>query len=325
MLVSVVIPNWNGKELLKTCLDSLNKQTFQDMEVIIIDNGSVDGSVAFIQKNYPKFRFVPLFQNIGFAPAVNIGIKQAKGKYIVLINNDTEVDKRCIEFLVKAAKEHNDVGFIAAKMLNFYKREMVDSAGDYIDVVGHANNIGLGERDGEKFNIPGYVFLATGGGGLFKREVFEKVGLFDEDYFAYMEDVDICFRAQLVGFKGWFEPTAKIYHIHKATSSRNKALLEYLQFRNMTMTIIKDFPQTLLRKDFNWVKILLVNINTVRYQVSQGYGWSALRAEWYVLTHLKQLLEKRKQIQNAKTVDDAYIIESVRDRKLKIPFLGIWF
>lgn len=318
MLISIIIPNWNGKELLKVCLASLKEQTYKDIEVIIVDNGSIDGSTQYIKKYFPEFECIELPKNVGFAPAVNIGIKKAKGEYIVLINNDTEVDKNCIRYLVKAAKAYPEVGFVAAKMLNFYNRNIIDSAGDYIDVVGHANNIGLGEKDGLNFETPKYVFLGTGGGSLFKREIFKKVGFFDEDYFAYFEDVDLCFRAQLQGFKGWYEPKAVIYHIHKATSSRNKPFTEYLQYRNMTQTIIKNFPSSLLKKDFNWLRILLVNINTIRYLASQGMLIQALKAEFYIIKNIFSLLKKRQEIQQSKKVSDKYIIENVREKRIRL-------
>lgn len=288
------------------------------MEVIVVDNGSIDGSTPYINKYFPWVKVVSLDKNYGFAKAVNEGIKASKGKYVVLINNDTEVDKNCLQYLVEAAKRKKNVGFVAAKMLNFYKRDRIDSAGDWIDVVGHANNIGQGEKDGPKFNAPGYTFLVTGGGGLFKRLVFEKVGLLDENYFAYFEDVDLCLRAQLQGFKGWFEPRAKIYHIHKATSDKVKPLAEYWQFRNLTQTIIKDFPSELLKKDLNWLRVLLVNINTVRFLATQGLFWQGIKAEAYILFHLPQLLRKRVQIQKSKKVSDQYIIENFIPKKITL-------
>lgn len=320
--VSVIIPNWNGKHLLKTCLSSLKKQTFKSFEVIVVDNGSIDGSIEYIHKYFSQVIVVGLDKNYGFAKAVNEGIKISKSKYVVLLNNDTQVDKDCIHFLVEAAKNKKDIGFVAAKMLNFYKRDQIDSAGDWIDVVGHANNIGQGEKDGPKFNTPGYVFLVTGGGGLFKKQVFDKVGLLDEDYFAYFEDVDLCLRAQLQGFKGWFEPRAKIYHIHKATSNKVKPMVEYWQFRNMTQTIIKDFPTSLILKKWRWLKIILVHLNTILYQIKNGFFWPPILTEIWLIIHLPQLLYERRKIQNTKKVTDDYIESFFKEKK--ITFWGWW-
>lgn len=321
MNTSVIIPNWNGRHLLKNCLSSLRRQTLINFEVIVVDNGSVDGSVEYIKRYFPEVKVVKLDKNYGFAKAVNIGIRQSRGENIVLINNDTEVDKDCLQYLYQAAQSHPQLGFIAAKILNFYHRHIIDSAGDYIDAVGHADNIGRGQIDGLEFSKPRPVFLATGGGALFKRWVFEKVGYFDEDFFAYFEDVDLCFRAQLQGIKGWFEPKAKIYHIHKATADKIKPLTEYLQFRNMTQTVIKNFPTGLLLKDFNWLKMVLVNLNTIRYLALQGYLFEAVRAEIYILFHLPKLLWKRWQIQSSKKVPDKYIIDNIKPKK--ITFYGL--
>lgn len=318
---SVIIPNWNGADLLKICLPSLRKQSYRDFELIIVDNGSSDDSIPVVDKLFPEARVIYLAKNVGFSPAVNLGIQQALGKFFVLINNDTRLDKNCLRFLVEAAKSRKEVGMIAAKMLNFYHPNLIDSAGDYIDAVGHAQNIGLGEKDGVKFSRPGYVFLTTGGGSLIKRELIETTGLFDDDYFAYFEDVDLSLRAQMRGFKCWFEPKARIYHIHKATSNRNKAFTEYLQFRNMTQTVVKDFPKELLLRDFNWLKIILVNLNTVRYLAGIGYLGPALRAELYILANLPKLLAKRRQIQSRRQVPVSYIIENIRPKK--ITFFGL--
>ncbi len=171
---SVVIPNWNGLDLLKICLPSLKKQSFANFEVIIVDNGSTDGSKEYILKNFPDFKLISLEKNYGFSPAVNIGMKAADSNYVVLINNDTKVDKDCLKYLVAAADKNNEVAMVAAKMLQLDNPDLIDSAGDYIDTVGHANNIGRGEKDGDKFNKPGYTFLVCGGGCLLKKKILEK-------------------------------------------------------------------------------------------------------------------------------------------------------
>lgn len=318
VLASVIIPNWNGRHLLKICLGSLQKQTYKNFEIILVDNGSIDGSVNYTKRYFPKIKIISLDKNYGFASAVNKGIKASQSDYLVLINNDTEVNKDCLKYLVSAAKSHPEVGFVAAKMLKFHDRKIIDSCGDFIDVVGHADNIGRGKKDGQEFSRPGYIFLATGGGALFKKGVFQKVGFFDEDFFAYFEDVDLCLRAHLVGFRGWFEPKAKIFHIHKATAIKINSFIEYLQFRNMTQTIIKDFPVGLLLKDFNWLRIILVNLNTIRFMTLKGFWWQALKAEGWILLHLPKLLFKRWQIQKNKKVSDRYIIDNIIPKKITL-------
>ena len=320
--VSVIIPSWNGEKLLKICLPSLKKQTFKQFEVIVVDNGSTDGSVKYIKKSFPEIKLVELKSNSGFAAAVNLGIKICVGEYIVLVNNDTQIEKDCLKFLVKAADHKKDVGMIAAKMLQFKNPNIIDSAGDWIDRVGHAGNIGQGKKDGPEFNKQRSCFLVTGGGSLFKRKVFESIGFFDENYFAYMEDVDFCLRAQMKGFKGWYEPRAIIRHMHKATSNKIRPFAEYLQFRNMTQTIIKDFPSKLLFKNLNLLMIILVNLNTVLYFFKQGLWREALKAEAYIIYHFSRLIRERKKIQSGMTVDVDYLTKNFRPKE--ITFYGLF-
>ena len=318
---SVIIPNWNGEKLLRVCLPSLKKQTFKQFEVVIVDNGSTDGSVDYIKNSFPEVKLVVLKSNSGFSHAVNLGIKICVGEYIILINNDTEVEKDCLKFLVKAADRRKDVGMIAAKMLKFNNPKIIDSAGDWIDRVGHAGNIGQGKKDGIEFNRAGFCFLVTGGGCLIKRQVFESIGFFDENYFAYMEDVDFCLRAQMRGFRGWYEPGAVIRHVHKATSSRDIPFTEYLQFRNMTQTIIRDFPSKLLFRNFNLLLIILVNLNTVLYFFKNGFWKEALKAEAFILLNFGRLISERRKIQSAITVSEEYLIENFRPKR--ITFYGL--
>lgn len=317
-LVSVIIPNFNGLDLLKICLPSLRKQSFKNFEVILVDNGSDDGSVEFIKKNYPEFICLELNKNYGFAKAINRGIKKSKGRYLMLLNNDTEVDKSCIEYLVKAAYDHLEVGFISAKILNFYKRNTVDNAGDYLDCVGHQLSRGLGERDGTKFKVGYYIFLATGSGCLISKEVFDRVGLFDEDFFFYMEDADFFFRAQLAGFKGWFEPKAKIYHKRGATSSKVLPNTGSLVFQNMTEMIIKDFPKTLLLHKLNWLKIAVVHLHTLIFLVFKGEGVEVLKVELYLIANFKKILKKRKAVQALKRVPDSYILNNIFEKRFRV-------
>jgi len=315
-LVSVIIPNWDGLELLKICLPSIKKQTYKNYEVIIVDNGSVDDSIAWINKNFSEFITLKLDKNYGFARAVNKGIKKSKGEYIFLLNNDTEVDKRCVEFLVESANKNSELGFISAKILNYENRKIIDNAGDYLDSSGHLLTYGLGQKDGPVFNEGRFIFLGTGGGTLFTREVFKKIGFFDEDFYFYMEDADFCLRAQLASFKGWFEPKAKIYHRRMATSKRLKDR-DVLVFQNMIVMVIKNFPGFLLLHRFNWLRILLVHINTLRYLIFKGHILGVLKAELYLIANMAGILKKRAKIQKLKTVPDDYIVENIMEKQFR--------
>lgn len=299
--LSVIIPNWNGAELLKICLASLKKQTFKDFELIVVDNGSTDQSIELIRKDFKAAKIVTLDTNTGFAFAVNAGISHALSELIVLINNDTKLDPNCLKMLYQTACRKKDYAMFAAKMLNFYDVKKIDSAGSYITEVGHANGRGWQLKDSKEYASPEEVFLVCGGGALIRREVFDKIGLFDPNYFAYFEDVDLCLRAQLQGFKAWYVPSAIIYHVHKATSGRNQALTEYLQFRNMTITILKNFPLFFLKD--HWLKIALVHLHTIWFLVIHGFAVSAFKAELYLIWHLPGILQQRKKIQDSKKIN----------------------
>lgn len=311
-LVSVIIPSWNGEKLLKTCLSSLKKQSFNNFEVIMVDNGSTDGSVDYIRKYFPEVKIIQLKKNFGFARAVNEGIRKSVGKYIFLLNNDTEINKDCLKFLVMDIQKKK-VEFVVPKFLDFYQRDILELAGNsfVIDAVGHLYSTAIGKKDSQKFSISGFTFLAPGGGCLFQKLLFEKVGLFDEDYFLYLEDADFSLRAQLAGFKGWYEPKAKIYHIKMATSSKNTKLVNYLVFRNMMITVLKNYPLKLILTNFNWLKIILVILNTIKYFLFKGQIITAFKAPLYIIFNLVKILRKRKIIQSLKKVSDEYIISNI--------------
>lgn len=321
--LTVVIPNFNGKELIRRCLSSLSKQKYNDFQIIVVDNGSTDGSVEQIKKDFPKVKIIAFDKNTGFAHAVNAGIKESTAPYVFLLNNDTELDPHCLNYLVSSAKEKKDVGFVTAKFLDFHDRTKIQNATDQIDVSGHLIIKGENRKDDPEYNKEGYTFLASGGGTLIKREVFEHVGYFDDDFFFYMEDADFFLRAQIAGFKGWYQPKAVVYHIGRATSSKRPKWSEYMVFRNMTMVIIKNFPIRLIIKDFNWLKILLVHFNTIRFLTFRNNFLGVIKAEAFILKSLPSLFKKRAQIQKSKRVSDQYIINSILDKRIKIPGTSI--
>ncbi len=318
---SVIIPNWNGKDLLKDCLDSLLQQTFKNFEIILMDNASSDGSVEWTVKNYSGVRVIKLDENFGFAKAINEGVKASKAKYVVFLNNDTETDKQWLKNLVKCAENHPEVISVNSKLLNFSDRKKIDGLGILINEVGQARSIGWNETDTGQYQKEKYIFGATGGASLFKRLDFIKVGLFDENYFMYSEEVDFAFRAQFQGYKSIHCPGAIVYHKHKATAKKLPAHIEYWQFRNMTQTIIKDFPTSITLRKWRWLKIILVHLNTVFYQFKNGFFWPPVMTELWLITNLFSLLGKRSLIQKKRLVSDEYI-ESFLAKK-EITFWGL--
>lgn len=319
--VSVIIPNWNGYQLLEDCLTSLIKQTFEDFEIILVDNNSTDDSLKYVESNFPQVKIIKLNKNFGFAKAINEGVRASGAKYVAFLNNDTSVDKDWLKSLVKCANHNPEAISVNSKLLNFYNRKIIDGVGILINEVGQAKSIAWQQEDTGQYSKEQYIFGATGGGALFEREDFIKVGLFDESYFMYFEEVDFAFRAQFLGYKSVFCPQAIVFHKHKATAKKKPQYIEYWQFRNMTQTIIKDFPTLIILRNFRWLKIILVYLNTIIYQIKNGFFWPPLLANLWIIFHLPKLLEKRKNIQKNRKVSDEYM-ESFFVKK-EITFWGI--
>lgn len=244
--VSVVILNWNGKEFLRECLESLKKQNVSDNEIIVVDNGSTDGSVSWLKECCPEVIIIENRENLGFAKGNNSGFKVAKGKFILVLNNDTVLEVKFIEELLKVAESEERIGMVAPKILNYNNHHMIDSAGIKIYLDGMSRGRRRGEKDYGKFEMPEEILLPSACSALYKREMIEEVGGFDEDFFSYCEDTDFGLHARLLGWKAMFAPKALVYHRYSSTAGRYSPLKAYLVERNHIWVAIKNFPFILL-------------------------------------------------------------------------------
>lgn len=315
--VVVIIPNLNGKNLLQVCLPALFGSVFGDFEVVVVDNGSIDGSVEYLQHDFPQVRILRNKKNLGFAKAVNQAIGQTKNPYVVLLNNDTKVDGGWLSALVKSADNHPDCGSVTSKMLVLGKKDALDGAGDKINIVGQAHAIGKGEK-ASGYNHGQYVLGATGGASLFKRQAIESVGLFDEDFFFYFEDVDWALRAQLLGFKSFYEPSALVYHMGGETAKKFVSLMEYLRYRNTMLLVIKNFPWQIIFSRRRFVKLPLVFLHTFYFFSMRGLFWEATKAVAFVFLKLPKILNNRFAIQGNRKVSISYLESLMEEKKLKI-------
>ena len=319
--ISVIIPNWNGRSYLERCLNSLKNQFFSSYEVIVVDNGSTDGSVGFIKNHFPKTRVIAFEENEGFSRAVNEGIMQAKGRYILLLNNDVEADPRLLRNLHEAITASREADFCACRMMDFQSRELIDGIGDGFPRKGKAFRIGHGAKYGAPFNRRKRVFGACAGAGFYKKTLFEKVGLFDEDFFAYHEDADWNFRANLMGYQCFFIPEAVVYHLGSSTTgSLHNEFTIFYNIRNMINVIVKNMPTALLFKYSP--RILWGQIESFfRYCVAQGY-WRAYFAGLFSAIRLApKMLKKRAEIQRKRSISNLQLerlfVASERQRKGK--------
>ncbi len=253
--VSIIILNWNGKQYLETCLSSLSQQTYKDIEIIFVDNGSSDGSVEFVKSKYPEVIIVQHERNLGFAMGVNSGIMASSGKYIATINNDAEADKEWVARLVRVMESDAQTGSCASKMLNYYERDKIDSSGIVIYQNGNAYDRGAGEKDIEEYDLQEEIFGACAGAALYRKEMLDEIGFFDKDYFAYFEDVDLSFRMHLYSWKCIFVPEAVVYHMHSATSKQQSPFKIFYLERNKLWNMWKYFPAKLLISQIPYTNI----------------------------------------------------------------------
>ena len=246
-LVSVIIPNFNGEAFIRNSVHSVLHQSYPNVEVIVVDNGSQDKSLEILRSHFPEVEVLEFPKNEGFAYAVNAGIEVANGEYIALLNNDAKADKDWIKNLVRALEDDSRVGFAASKVLCHANPKLIDSAGDGVTSVGRTFNVGHLNNDDETFDKQRWVFGATGAAVIYKRSVIEDVGAFDSDFFMYLEDVDYSFRCQIRGHKCMYVPEAKVTHIGSATADRFHGFKTYYMTRNYFALLIKNFPKNHLK------------------------------------------------------------------------------
>lgn len=255
-LVTVVIPNYNGIKFVRECLEALlHQENAPAYEVIVVDNGSADGSRELVEKEFPQVSLIPLDENTGFCHAVNVGIKVADTPYVILLNNDTKVESGFVGALYCAIEKRPNCFSVSAKMLLWDAPHLMDDGGDRYNALGWAYGRGKGKPETE-YNEAVKVFSACGGAAIYRRDVFEQIGCFDERHFAYLEDLDIGYRALLAGYENWYEPTARVVHYGSAVSgSKYNAWKTRLAASNSVYVLAKNMP--LLQLIWNLPLLLL--------------------------------------------------------------------
>lgn len=242
--VTVVIPNYNGVRFLEECLTALLQQEKDTPEytILVVDNGSEDGSRRLIEERFPQVRLKALPENTGFCHAVNVGIKMSEAEYVLLLNNDTKVKTGFIKALYEAIASKPDAFSVGAKMLMWDKPELVDAAGDRYCVLGWAYGRGKG-KPARQYEDACRVFSACAGAAIYRRAVFEHIGYFDEAHFAYLEDLDIGYRARIYGYHNYYEPRAEVIHYGSASSgSRYNAFKTVHAAANNLYVVGKNMP-----------------------------------------------------------------------------------
>ena len=281
---TIIIPNYNGLKFMDECIRSLNAQTYPNFRTLVVDNGSTDGSVEWLKEHQIDTIFLP--ENTGFSGAVNVGIKAADTPYVLLLNNDVRVDEYFVAEMVRAIGQSERIFSVSSRMIQMYHPDLMDDAGDMYSILGWAYQRGVG-RSVNLYQKSCRVFSACAGAAIYRRAVFDEIGLFDELHFAYLEDIDVGWRAKLYGYDNVYCPDAAVYHVGSGTSgSRYNSFKVRLAARNCIYLNYKNMPgwQILLNAPFLLAGIFVKYL----FFVKNGFGGD------YV-SGLKEGIRTRKQ------------------------------
>lgn len=314
-LATILIVNYNGGKVLLECLRSLNKLVYPNFETVLVDNGSTDDSVDKVKKF--KIQLVESRSNLGFAGGNNLAFKHAKGKYIVLLNGDTEVEPNWLGKLVEFAEKTPKAGIFSSRVMFFDDKKVFNSAGGLCDIYGFSPLRGTFDKDIGQYNKPIPVFYAHGAAMMIRREVIEKIGFLDEDYFIYHEEFDFCWRAWLAGYEVYYVPNAVAYH---KLSQRNfyapekRAKRQFLVKKNRISTLIKNhisIPVLLLSLSVN----IFISIGEILYYSIKGdfeTQKGTIQAYIWNIKNFKNDWEKRKKVQKLIKVKEGYILKRMK-------------
>ncbi len=310
--LTIIIPNYNGEYFLKQCCESLENQD-TCFKVIIIDNASEDGSSHYIKENYPDYTIVQNHENLGFATAVNQGIKASDTDYVFLLNNDVELEKNCIFNLLKCIDKDKNTFAVSSKMIQYDDRDRMDDAGDEYTLLGWTKKVG-NNKSPELYTKEKEVFSACAGASIYRRSILEEIGYFDENFFAYMEDVDISYRARIHGYKCLYCPKAVVYHVGSGTSgSKYNKFKVKLAARNNVYVPYKNMPWPQLALNFAF--LILGYLIKYLFFLRQGHGTDylgGLKEGFNSLYKIKRIKYKNERFSNYLKIEWLLIKNTVR-------------
>jgi GT2 family glycosyltransferase len=297
--VTVIVVNWNQRACLMQCLDAIRKQSCPDVLTMVVDNGSKDGSVDAVRHRFPEVALVPLAKNFGFAAANNMAMRRADTEFVALLNNDAIPHPLWIENLVTALSAHPEAGSAASKMLFHDAPHVIDRAGDSYTTAGAGCLRGRGMTH-DAFDRPEWIFGACAGAALYRMSMLRDVGLFDEDFFLLYEDVDLSFRAQLMGYKCLYVPEAVVYHMASHSIAYDSPLSVYYGHRNLEWVYFQNMPFSLLVRTFT--SHVLYMIAAFGFFASKGLAAVYLRSKrdsfqaWRVVWRKRQIIQARRRV-----------------------------
>jgi GT2 family glycosyltransferase len=327
---SIFVLNWNGRDLLADCLWSLRRQHLRDFEVILVDNGSTDGSAAFVEREFPEVRLVALAENSGFCGGNNAAWARATGDLVVLLNNDAELDEDFLAQMSLAADRDGDFGMFAANVRMFDRRDVFDSTGLLVYPDGICRSRGWLEHDTGQYDEADEVLCPNGCAAVYRRAMIEEIGFFDEAYFAYLEDLDLGLRGQLRGWRCRYVPGAVAYHKKSITSGYHSAWKAYLVERNRIWNAVRLLPLRLLLLSPLWT---LLRYAAQGYAAASGRGMSShfrrdysrgalvgilVKAYAAALVRLPEVWRQRRQIQSGRKLGALAVYKLLRRYRLPL-------
>lgn len=319
-LVSVIIPHYNGEVILKDCLSSLFRSTKLALEVIIVDNGSTDSSVSMVREDFPEVKIIALSENHGFAGGCNIGIRESTAPYVLILNNDTIHEEGWLELLVEKIESRATIAAVQPKLLSHQERQYFDysgAAGGEMDIFCFPLARGrifehIEEDSGQYDSYQDKVFWASGTAFLSKHNILVDAGLFDEEYFAHMEEIDLQWRMHLMGYEIAAEPKSIVYHRSGYTLGAESPLKKYLNHRNSLITFLSNYSLPVI--SYLLLPRIALDIMALFFALFTfdfSRCWAIVKAYLFVITHPKIITSKRKKVKAIRAVNDRKILSDM--------------
>lgn len=304
--IAILILNFNGKKLLKNCIRSLMKIVSKEVDIYVIDNGSRDGSIQYVLEHFPSVTIFSLGCNLGFSRAYNLAVRTLNYPYIVLLNNDTVVSDEWLGNLFRAIQEDPLTAAAGSKILLLDNKNILNHAGAKITSIGGGYDIGLFDKDQKKYDKRYPVGAVCGASMMIKRDIFVKIGGFDEAFFSYFEDTDYCWRCLMYGYSILYVPRSVIYHEFGGTWGQNISMSRVFHSeKNRLSTIIKNFETSTLIKALAISTLFtIVRFFKYLYEKNLPHIVSILNAQFWTIKNLKGLISQRIFIQSNRKIDD---------------------
>jgi GT2 family glycosyltransferase len=319
--VSIIILNYNETKLTLHCLASLAKITYLNYEIILVDNGSKEDIEPLIKQKPRNVIIIKNKINLGYAEGNNVGYQKASGEYILFLNNDTVVEKDFLKPLVTALENDKQLAAVQPKIMQYPRKEFIDSVGSYFLFSGFLYHLGHNKKDKKKYHKEGSVFSMKGACMLFKKEVLDEIGVFDKDYFAYFEETDLCHRVWLAGYKIFYIPSATIYHEGGQTSKKlQSAFVQFHSYKNRIYTYMKNFQLSTLVRVLP-LHLFLCEVITLLYVVTGKFplAFAIQKALFWNLFHMNMIIKQRKQMKKLRKINDSVYLPKVT-KKVRVSY-----